>query len=135
MGRYAGVFGPHAPEATYVAHDYAEQLFDTGEVELNYAVTGRSDKPALLLIPGQSESWWGYEAVMPLLAEHFHVHAVDLRRQGRSTRTRFDTPSTTSETISFVFSTGSSDVRRSSAACPPAGWPAPGSPPTPSLVR
>ena len=87
MGRYAGVFGPHAPEATYVAHDYAEHLFDTGEVELNYAVTGRSDKPALLLIPGQSESWWGYEAVMPLLAEHFHVHAVDLRGQGRSTRT------------------------------------------------
>jgi pimeloyl-ACP methyl ester carboxylesterase len=39
------------------------------------------------LIPGQSESWWGYEAAMPLLAEHFHAFAVDLRGQGRSTRT------------------------------------------------
>ena len=43
--------------------------------------------PALLLIPGQTESWWGYEAAMPLLAEHFQVFAVDLRGQGRSTRT------------------------------------------------
>ena len=87
MGRYAGAFGPHAPEATYVEHSYPEQLFDTGEVELNYAIAGDAAKPPLLLIPGQSESWWGYEAAMPLLAEHFHVHAVDLRGQGRSTRT------------------------------------------------
>lgn len=26
---------------------------------------------------------------MPMLAEHYHVHAVDLRGQGRSTRTPF----------------------------------------------
>lgn len=87
MGRYASAFGPHAPEATYVRHDFPEQLFDTGEVALNYAVAGDDAKPPLLLIPGQSESWWGYEAAMPLLAKHFHVHAVDLRGQGRSTRT------------------------------------------------
>ena len=43
--------------------------------------------PALLLIPGQSESWWGYEDALPLLAEHFQAFAVDLRGQGRSTRT------------------------------------------------
>ena len=41
----------------------------------------------MLLIPGQTESWWGYEEAMPLLAEHFCVYAVDLRGQGRSTRT------------------------------------------------
>ena len=40
-----------------------------------------------LLIPGQTESWWGYEQAMPLLAERFQVFAVDLRGQGRSTRT------------------------------------------------
>jgi pimeloyl-ACP methyl ester carboxylesterase len=40
-----------------------------------------------LLIPGQTESWWGYEAAMPLLADRFQVFAVDLRGQGRSTRT------------------------------------------------
>ena len=80
-------YGPDNPEATYVPHAYPEHLFDTGEVLLNYALAGDEKLPALLLIPGQSESWWGYEKAMPLLAEHFHVFAVDLRGQGRSTRT------------------------------------------------
>ena len=80
-------YGPDHPDATYVPHAYPERTFDTGEVVLNYAVTGDESQPALLLIPGQSESWWGYEKAMPLLAEHFQVFAVDLRGQGRSTRT------------------------------------------------
>jgi pimeloyl-ACP methyl ester carboxylesterase len=50
-------------------------------------VAGDSASPALLLIPGQSESWWGYEGAMELLAERFQVYAVDLRGQGRSTWT------------------------------------------------
>ena len=54
---------------------------------MNYATAGVDGSPALLLIPGQTESWWGYEAAMPRLAEHFEVFAVDLRGQGRSTRT------------------------------------------------
>ena len=58
-----------------------------GEVQLNHVVVGSDDKPALLLIPGQSESWWGYEEALPLLAAHFQAFAVDLRGQGRSTRT------------------------------------------------
>ena len=87
MGRYANAFGPEHPEATYVSHAFPERLCDTGEVALNYAVAGDADKPALLLIPGQTESWWGYEAALPLLAEHFQAFAVDLRGQGRSTRT------------------------------------------------
>ena len=40
-----------------------------------------------MLIPGQTESWWGYEKALPLLAEHFEAFAVDLRGQGRSSRT------------------------------------------------
>jgi len=87
MSRFAHAFGPHRPEATYVPHAFPEQTFDTGEVQLNYAVAGSPDKPALLLVPGQSESWWGYEPAMPLLAEHFQAFALDLRGQGRSTRT------------------------------------------------
>ena len=43
--------------------------------------------PALLLIPGQTESWWGYEKVIPLLEKDFRIYAVDLRGQGRSSRT------------------------------------------------
>jgi len=86
VSRFANAFGPDQP-ATYIAHGFPEQLCDTGEVRINYAVAGTPDRPALLLIPGQTESWWGYEAALPLLAEHFQAFAVDLRGQGRSTRT------------------------------------------------
>ncbi|HEY2287280.1 MAG TPA: alpha/beta hydrolase [Streptosporangiaceae bacterium] len=72
---------------TFVPHAFPEELADLGEVRMNYSTAGESPLPALLLIPGQSESWWGYEAAMPLLAEHFQVYAVDLRGQGRSSWT------------------------------------------------
>ena len=73
--------------ATFVAHAFEERTVDLGEIRMNYATAGDPAQPALLLIPGQTESWWGYEAAMPLLGERFHVHAVDLRGQGRSTWT------------------------------------------------
>jgi pimeloyl-ACP methyl ester carboxylesterase len=72
---------------TFVAHAFTEQLADLGEIRMNYAVAGDPSLPALLLIPGQSESWWGYEDALPLLAQHFQAYAVDLRGQGRSTWT------------------------------------------------
>jgi pimeloyl-ACP methyl ester carboxylesterase len=71
----------------FTAHAFQEQLVDLGEIRMNYASVGQSGRPALLLVPAQTESWWGYEQAMPLLAEHFQVYAVDLRGQGRSTRT------------------------------------------------
>src|SRR5579862_9085628 len=80
-------YGPHNPDATYVEHSVPEQLVDLGEMEMNYATLGDPSSPALLLIPGQTESWWGYEKALPLLAEHFQVFAVDLRGQGRTSRT------------------------------------------------
>lgn len=82
-----GRYGPHNPGETYVPHKYPEQLFDTGEVQLNYVTAGDASKPALLLIPGQTESWWGYEAAIDILKESFQLWAVDLRGQGRSGRT------------------------------------------------
>ena len=87
MGTYRRRFGPHNPGETYVAHEFPEQLAALGEVELNYVRLGLPSKPALLVVPGQTESWWGYAKALPLLAEHFEVFAVDLRGQGRSTRT------------------------------------------------
>jgi pimeloyl-ACP methyl ester carboxylesterase len=71
----------------FVPHAYAEHSVDLGEVVMNYATTGSPDKPALLLIPGQTESWWGFEKAMALLEADFQVFAVDLRGQGRSTWT------------------------------------------------
>jgi len=74
-------------EDIFVAHAYREQLVDLGEVRLNYATAGDLSLPPLLLIHGQTESWWGYESAMPLLAERFCCYAVDLRGQGRSSWT------------------------------------------------
>ena len=79
-------YGPEHPE-TYVPHAFPERSFDTGEVVMNYGHAGSARSPALLLIPGQTESWWGYEGAMQILQERFEVFAVDLRGQGRSTRT------------------------------------------------
>jgi pimeloyl-ACP methyl ester carboxylesterase len=87
MTEHRARYGPHNPDETYVAHDVEEQLAELGEIQMNYATLGQADSPALLLIPGQTESWWGYQAVMPRLADTFEVFAVDLRGQGRSTRT------------------------------------------------
>lgn len=85
--QYKNAFGPHKPEATYVEHKFKEHSFDTGEILLNFAEAGSDTNPALLLVPGQTESWWGYEEAMTRLQDHFHVFAVDLRGQGRSSRT------------------------------------------------
>lgn len=87
MTNHRARYGPHDPDATYVSHAVAEQLVDLGEVQMNYATVGDASSPALLLVPGQTESWWGYEKALPLLADHFEAFAVDLRGQGRSTRT------------------------------------------------
>jgi len=80
-------YGPGNPSETYVKHAYDEQIVDLGEVKMNYVAVGSASSPALLLIPGQTESWWGYEKAIGLLKDRFHVHAVDLRGQGRSSRT------------------------------------------------
>lgn len=76
-----------APDHIFVPHAFEEKRVDLGEIDLNYAEAGDPGNPALLLLPSQSESWWGYEEAMRLLADDFHVFAVDMRGQGRSTWT------------------------------------------------
>jgi len=82
MGRATAAYKP-----TFVPHGYPEKTVDLGEITMNYVVAGSPSKPPLLLIPGQTESWWGYEAAIKILAADFQVYAVDLRGQGRSTWT------------------------------------------------
>lgn len=72
---------------TFVPHRFTEHLVDLGEIRMNYVVEGDPVAPALLLIPAQGESWWGYEDAIGLLRSEFQVFAVDLRGQGRSTWT------------------------------------------------
>ena len=71
----------------FTPHLFPEQIVDLGEIRMNYAEAGDPGSPAILLIPGQTESWWGYETAMRLLADRYQVYAVDLRGQGRSTWT------------------------------------------------
>lgn len=73
--------------SVFVEHGYGEKQVDLGEIVMNYAETGDPAGPALLLIPGQSESWWGFEQAMGLLESDFHVFAVDVRGQGRTSWT------------------------------------------------
>jgi pimeloyl-ACP methyl ester carboxylesterase len=80
-------FGPDNPDQTFVRHSYPEQIIDLGEIRMNYAVAGIEGAPALLLVPAQTESWWGYEEAMKLLEPYYRTFAVDLRGQGRSSRT------------------------------------------------
>jgi pimeloyl-ACP methyl ester carboxylesterase len=50
---------------------------------MNYVVSGSATSPALLLLPGQTESWWEFEKAIALLSKDFQVHAVDLRGQAK----------------------------------------------------
>jgi pimeloyl-ACP methyl ester carboxylesterase len=56
--------------------------YDLGDIAL-HAVTGGSG-PALLLVGGWPQFWWQWRKVMPALAEHFSVIAVDPRGVGLS---------------------------------------------------
>jgi predicted alpha/beta-fold hydrolase len=76
-----------APADVFIAHSYPERSIDLGEISMNYVVSGSEAKPALLLIPGQTASWWSYESAIKLLDQDFQVYAVDLRGQGRSSWT------------------------------------------------
>jgi alpha-beta hydrolase superfamily lysophospholipase len=71
----------------FVKHAYQEHTVNLGEVAMNYVVSGLPTNPALLLIPGQTESWWGFEKAIALLEKEFQVFAVYLRGQGRTTWT------------------------------------------------
>jgi hypothetical protein len=49
----------------FVRHAFAEQTVELGEIRMNYAMAGDVSNPALLLIPAQTESWWGAFPTMP----------------------------------------------------------------------
>jgi len=61
---------------------FAQQMVPANGIRIN-AVTGGSGPP-ILLIHGWPETWWEWHDVMPLLAEHFTVVAMDLRGAGFS---------------------------------------------------
>lgn len=65
-----------------------EHCFNTGVVTLNYAegeASGPSDHP-LVLLHGGSARWQSALPLIPMLSQHWHVYAPDLRGHGQSGR-------------------------------------------------
>lgn len=60
-------------------------FFDTGEVRLHY-VEGARAGPPLVFLHGATGDWQGWNAVLPALAETWHVYSLDLRGHGDSGR-------------------------------------------------
>ncbi|MEX1828161.1 alpha/beta fold hydrolase [Luteibacter sp. CQ10] len=61
---------------------FSQQLIPVNGIKIN-AVTGGKGPP-ILLLHGWPETWWEWHHVMPRLAEHFSVVAIDLRGAGFS---------------------------------------------------
>jgi pimeloyl-ACP methyl ester carboxylesterase len=96
--------GNPAERNVFVAHAFPEKQVDLGEITMNYVEAGSPENPALLLLPEQTGSWWSYEPSIGTLAESFHVFAVDMRGQGRSTWTpkRYSLDNFGSDLVRFI---------------------------------
>ena len=66
--------------STELTHHYST----VGEVRLHYVTAGSG--PALLLIHGWPQSWFMWRGIIPALAQHYRVVAVDMRGLGDSSR-------------------------------------------------
>jgi pimeloyl-ACP methyl ester carboxylesterase len=64
----------------------AEALFDTGEIELNYAEGGSIGKPALVLVHGLTGRWQAYTEDFEVYGKDWHIYALDLRGHGKSSK-------------------------------------------------
>lgn len=60
-----------------------EHIFDTGEVQLNYA-EGPDNGPALILLHGLGRRWQVFLPVIPALSLRWHIFVPDLRGHGKS---------------------------------------------------
>ncbi|MGJ7511180.1 alpha/beta fold hydrolase [Variovorax sp. GT1P44] len=52
--------------------------------KIHYVIGGNG--PSLVLLPGWPETWWSYHKMMPELAKHYTVLALDLRGMGGSAK-------------------------------------------------
>lgn len=73
------VFTPTGATIAGVVHHLAR----VNGADLHYVSAGTSGSP-ILLVHGFPETWWTFRRVIPLLAAHHRVYAVDLRGFGDS---------------------------------------------------
>ena len=63
-----------------------ERRFNTGEAEINYAVSD-NDNPPIVLLHGTANRWQAFQPVIPMLLSRWKVYAPDFRGHGRSQHT------------------------------------------------
>jgi pimeloyl-ACP methyl ester carboxylesterase len=91
------------------ARAHAESLSTDG-VSLHSVIGGQG--PALVLLHGWPQTWWAWHRVLPALAEHFTVIAVDLPGLGDSTKPRsgYDTDTVARRIHALVTDLGHEEV-------------------------
>jgi pimeloyl-ACP methyl ester carboxylesterase len=63
-----------------------EQFYERDAIRLNYA-SGPASGPPLLFLHGVTRRWQDFLLLAPMLAARWHVHGLDFRGHGRSSRT------------------------------------------------
>lgn len=61
-----------------------EKIFDTGKVKINYLDSGSPSAEPMVMLHGGAWRWQEYLTLIPSLSQRWHVHAMDLRGNGRS---------------------------------------------------
>ena len=77
--------GPPLSDAALVRllpGDFRNGFAAVNGTTLHYVTGG--DGPPLVLLPGWPQTWWQFRKIMPTLAQHFRVIAVDLRGMNSS---------------------------------------------------
>ncbi|MFE9576964.1 alpha/beta fold hydrolase [Nocardia sp. NPDC006044] len=70
--------------ATSLAGDFTSDYAEVNGVRLHH-VTGGAGEP-LILLGGWPQTWWQFRKILPQLALHYRVTAVDLRGMGGSAK-------------------------------------------------
>ncbi len=65
---------------------FTEQFYEGEGIRLNYAA-GPASGPPLLFLHGVTRRWQDFMLLAPTLASRWHIHALDLRGHGLSSRT------------------------------------------------
>jgi pimeloyl-ACP methyl ester carboxylesterase len=65
---------------------FTHRWADADGVRLHAVEGGQPGGPAVVLLAGFPQTWYAWRKVMPILADRFHVIAIDLPGQGHSER-------------------------------------------------
>lgn len=101
--------GPH--EAFALPPGATEGYVTANEVRLHYVAAGTSG-PLVVLLHGFPEFWYSWRHVLPVLGEHYHVVAPDLRGYNLSDKPRrgYDLPTLCADVAGLITAFGARDA-------------------------